>query len=92
MAEMACSKINTVLTPKKIFKNIPFLGKLEVKHVEVMAAHRKTCSFYRFCNGMTTDCYGDADCCGHYWARLFVLREPLELSSTAVSQYLDSAN
>eukprot|EP00069_Balaena_mysticetus_P002662 bmy_16168T0 len=65
-----CCKLNKKLKPKKIFKIIPFLGKLEVKHVEVMAAHRKTCSFYRFCNGMTTDCYGDADCCGHYWASL----------------------
>ncbi|XP_049564347.1 dual specificity protein phosphatase CDC14A isoform X1 [Orcinus orca] len=65
-----CCKLNKKLKPKKIFKNIPFLGKLEVKHVEVMAAHRTTCSFYRFCNGMTTDCSGDADCCGRYWASL----------------------
>lgn len=45
-----------------------------------MAAHRKTCSFYRFCNGMTTDCYGDADCCGHYWARLVTCKRMMPWS------------
>ncbi|KAI2518074.1 cell division cycle 14A [Homo sapiens] len=65
-----CCKLNKKLKPKNIFQSIPFLRKLEVKLVKVMAAHRKTCSFYRFCSEMTTDCYGDADCCGHYWASL----------------------
>lgn len=45
-----------------------------------MAAHRKTCSFYRFCNGMTTDCYGDADCWGHYWARLVTCKRMMPWS------------
>lgn len=39
--------------PKKIFKNIPFLGKLEVNRVAVMAAHRRTCSFDGFCTELT---------------------------------------
>lgn len=57
------STIFCFVQPKKIFKNVPFLRKLEVKHIEVMAGRGKTCSFCRFCNEMTTDGCRGADCC-----------------------------